>query len=111
MKVITIREDALLLMELLKQVKKRTGSLTPQWFMSDDADQYFNSMHGEECLEKTALKKYCAVSMLIGHGGLPCIHVTQWASCFRTQTIVNTNMFVESFHWVLKVVYLQHKQS
>ena len=31
--VITNREDALLLMEFLKEVKKRTGSLTPQWFM------------------------------------------------------------------------------
>ena len=73
--VITIREDALLLMEFLKQVKKRTGSLTAQRFMSDDADQYNTSMHGEECLEKTALKKYCAVGMLIGHGGLPCMNI------------------------------------
>ena len=37
--VITNREDALRLMEFLKQVKKRTESLTPQWFMSDDAHQ------------------------------------------------------------------------
>ena len=35
-------------MEFLKQVKKRTGSLTPQWFMSDDADQYFNAWRGAE---------------------------------------------------------------
>ena len=37
--------------------------------------------------------------------------MTQWASCFRARTTVNTNMFVESFHRVLKVVYLQHKQN
>ena len=44
--VITNREDALLLLEFLKEVKKRTGPLTPQWFMSDDADQYFNAWRG-----------------------------------------------------------------
>ena len=27
------------------------------------------------------------------------------------QSIINTNMFVESFHSVLKVVYLHHKQN
>ena len=35
----------------------------------------------------------------------------QWASCFRTGSIVNTNMFVESFHCLLKVVYLDGKQN
>lgn len=79
--VITNREDALLLLEFLKEVKKRTGPLTPQWFMSDDADQYFNAWR--ECLEKMALKRYCAVGMLIGHGGLPCMNIllilkTRW---------------------------------
>ena len=35
----------------------------------------------------------------------------QWASCYRISTTVNTNMFVESFHRLLKIVYLQHKQN
>ena len=33
-----------------------------------------------------------------------CSRLEQWASCFRVGTVVNTNMFLESFHKVLKVV-------
>ena len=36
---------------------------------------------------------------------------TQWASCYRDGCTVNTNMFLESFHRVLKIVYLNHKQN
>ena len=35
----------------------------------------------------------------------------QWATCYRIGTIVNTNMYVESFHRLLKVVYLNSKQN
>ena len=37
--------------------------------------------------------------------------VKEWATCFRIGTIVNTNMFVESFHRLLKVNYLNNKQN
>ena len=37
--------------------------------------------------------------------------VKEWATCFRIGTIVNTNMFVESFHCLLKVNYLNKKQN
>ena len=40
-----------------------------------------------------------------------CSRLEQWASCFRVGTVVNTNMFLESFHRILKVVYLQQKQN
>ena len=40
-----------------------------------------------------------------------CTHVEQWATCYRVGTPMNTNMFSESFHRVLKVVYLQHKHN
>ena len=40
-----------------------------------------------------------------------CSRLEQWASCFRIGTVVNTNMFVEAFHRVLKVVNLQQKQN
>ena len=40
-----------------------------------------------------------------------CTCLEQWASCFRIGTTVNTNMFVESFHRLLNVVYLQQKQN
>ena len=35
----------------------------------------------------------------------------EWASCFRLGSRVNTNMFLESFHRVLKEVYLERKQN
>ena len=38
-------------------------------------------------------------------------HQNEWATCYRIGTIVNTNMFVESFHRLLKVVYLDSKQN
>lgn len=31
----------------------------------------------------------------------------QWAGCYRKQAFINTNMFAESFHRVLKHVYLK----
>ena len=37
--------------------------------------------------------------------------VEQWAVCHRQHTMINTNMVLESFHRVLKVVYLNHKQN
>ena len=33
----------------------------------------------------------------------------QWAMCYRVGTPMNTNMYAESFHRVLKIVYLQQK--
>ena len=35
----------------------------------------------------------------------------EWARCYRKCCMANTNMFIESFHRVLKVVYLHHKQN
>ena len=43
-----------------------------------------------------------------GHYGK---RIDQWASCYRKYTVVNTNMFVEAFHRVLKIVYFCHKQN
>ena len=40
-----------------------------------------------------------------------CSRLAQWATCYRKGCTANTNMFVESFHSVLKVVYLYHKQN
>ena len=33
----------------------------------------------------------------------------QWASCYRQQSFINTNMHVEAFHHVLKYIYLNGK--
>lgn len=35
----------------------------------------------------------------------------EWAACYRVGCIANTNMFTESFHRLLKVVYLDGKQN
>ena len=40
-----------------------------------------------------------------------CNRLQQWTSCYRKNTAVNTNMFVEAFHRVIKVIYLHHKQN
>jgi hypothetical protein len=37
--------------------------------------------------------------------------VEMWATCHRRGTIVNTNMFVEAFHRVLKIIHLNNKQN
>ena len=34
-----------------------------------------------------------------------------WAACHRSTTVVNTNMHIEAFHRLLKVVYLENKQN
>ncbi len=33
----------------------------------------------------------------------------QWATCYRKESFINTNMYVEAFHKVLKYVYLKGK--
>ena len=40
---ITNREDTTILIQNMKAIKQKVNSLTPQWFMSDDADQFFNA--------------------------------------------------------------------
>ena len=37
------REDQFALENFLKPIRKRIGSITPAWFMSDDAEQYHNA--------------------------------------------------------------------
>ena len=53
------REDATILVELLKSIKERTGPLQPRWFMSDDANQYFNARKGVFGAKETS-KLLCA---------------------------------------------------
>ena len=40
-----------------------------------------------------------------------CNRLGEWASYFHIGSVVNTNMFLESFHKTLKVVYLEHKHN
>ena len=34
-------------------------------------------------------------------------HFKQWAMCYRKRACINTNVFVEAFHHVLKYIYLK----
>ena len=40
-----------------------------------------------------------------------CNRVGEWAFCYRVGTPFNTNMFIESFHRLLKAVYLDNKNN
>lgn len=35
----------------------------------------------------------------------------QWAACYRTDAFVNTNMYVEAFHRVLKYIHERKSQQ
>ena len=153
------REDATTLVELLKSIKERTGPLQPRWFMSDDANQYFNAWKGVlgaketsmllcvwhvDQAWRTALNQHVRTQqarneihyqlrILLMKIFSPailqqflsfvdasetafskyfkekyCNRPSEWASYCR---IGSANMFLESFHRTLKVVYLQHKYN
>ena len=159
------REDKQMLIQFFRAIEQRVGSISPQWFMTDDAEQYHNAWK-EVFGESNTRKILCAWHVdrawrkaLFQHVGerenqvhvyhqlrlllteteesqfrvilqefltytekyhykfynyfniYYCKRVEQWASCYRKHTAVNTNMFVEAFHRILKMVYLHHKQN
>ena len=162
---ITNREDVTLLVEFLKAIENKTGPLSPHWFMSDDAPQYFNAWKGvfsaldtkkllcawhvdrawRTALNEHVLDKQCRIEiyhqlrvLLMENDESTfrvllqqfissldttekwfskyfkehyCNRLEQWASYFRSGTIVNTNMFLEAFHRTLKIVYLEQKSN
>ena len=44
--MISNREDTLVIVEFLKSIKSRVGDLKAEYFMSDDAEQFFNAWQG-----------------------------------------------------------------
>ena len=159
------REDVTMIVEFLKCIRDRTGSIKPQWFMSDDANQYYNAWKGVFGAKETT-KLLCAwhvdrawrtainqhttykhsrveiyhhlqVLLMENNEGKfrqllqqfisfldcneprfsiyfkenYCNRISEWASHKRSGSLVNTNMFLESFHRTLKVVYLEHKHN
>ena len=149
----------------MTHVKVVCGNIEPLWFMSDDAEQYFNAWRGVFSSMKTrkllcvwhihrawckALREhvgskddqigiYHTLCVLLQEhdeskmrmslqafltdlysnqerfylyfNSTYCSRVQEWATCYRKGCTANTNMFIESFHRVLKVVYLHHKQN
>ena len=159
------REDAMAIIPFFTAIKARCDNIIPNWFMSDDSDNFFNAWKGVFG-EKVTRKIICAwhldrswrkalaehvkdkkeqitiyhiLSMLLNerdeakfrvelqsfltyaetnHNGFYtyfdsnyCTRLKQWATCYRIRTTSNTNMFLEAFHRVLKIVYLHHKQN
>ncbi len=41
--MISNREDSLMIIEFFKKLKERVGIISPLWFMSDDAEQFFTA--------------------------------------------------------------------
>lgn len=165
--MVSNREDCLVIVEFLESLKIRVGVLQIDYFMSDDAEQFFNAWQGVFGKCSSTRKLLCTwhvdrswrkslnelvaiqaeritiyhhlrtllecnnipdfqvlmqnfVSWLIDQGYTDfcnyfqtyyCKRVIEWAFCYRGGSPLNTNMFVESFHRLLKVVYLQNKQN
>ena len=162
---IMTREDHHMISFFLRALLKRTGSLKPSVFMSDDANQYWNSwsqVYGnngtrkllcawhvdrawrkairEHIPDKDAriniyhhlrvilveqqsetfqfmLQKFLSMLtdshpdfygyFLKQYAG----RVEQWAACHRKSMFINTIMYLESFHRLLKVVYFEGKHN
>ncbi len=146
-------------------IKDRVGVLTPKWFMSDLAEQFYNAWtstfytctppkrllctwHVDKAWRKNIDKLaddqlkitiYHNLRVLLDETDVPkfevllqrtlqslrdspltcdfadyfeCYYVKkkeQWAMCYRKEAAINTNMYVEAFHRVLKYVYLKGK--
>ena len=161
---ITDKEDACTLTQFFKPLYERVGNIKPKFFMSDDAQQYYNAWcgvfgnvpHKLLCMwhidrawrkaiqdhiahkeakvntyhimrvllmETDEVKFHSLLQQALTHFESACPsfyqyiltqyvnRVEQWAVCHRQHTMINTNMVLESFHRVLKVVYLNHRQN
>ena len=156
------REDHILLTHFLTGIHSRCGNISPIWFMSDDAEQFYSAWssvfgftpqkllctwHVDRAWRK-ALKKhvksqevqalvYTTLRTLMEETNVDrfeeLLHEAedqfassedtqqfgsyfeteyyrrpkQWAMCYRLNAGVNTNMFVEAFHHVLKYIYFK----
>ena len=63
---ISNKQDTEVLTLVLNIVKQRSGNINPKWFMSDDAQQYFNAW--KTVLGGKGCKNYFVLGILIGHG-------------------------------------------
>ena len=157
------REDQLILQQFFSAMKKRVGSIKPMFFMSDDAEQFYNAWqavfgkadnkllctwHVDRAWRnnlklikdrKTQITVYHTLRMLLEEANQETFELLlekttqqiltkesttefgeyfnsyykdrkkQWAYCYRQSSTINTNMYVEAFHHVLKYIYLKGK--
>ena len=155
------REDQFVLQHFFNAMKEKIGDITPKWFMSDDAEQFYNAWravfgcvdnkllctwHVDRAwrdnltlikdkqtqvqvyhnlrllLEKTETNKFeilltKTTQQLLSNattsefGQYFMKYYTprkeQWAASYRHSSLINTNMYAEAFHHVLKYIYLK----
>ena len=160
-------ETLTVFMKKLRVVSGESGELQPVFFMTDDANQYWNSwkaaygntdtktkkllcawhvdknwrkairenIHGSEAqatvyhhlqviLKETnkstfrlRLQQFMTIikdkhlAFFRYFSAHYAGRTDQWATCERIGTVTNTNMHIESFHRLLKVVYLEGKHN
>ena len=157
------KEDHVLLSNFFAHLKEKTGPISPDWFMSDMAGQYYSSWvhafggnprklictwHVDRAWRKNLSKiKDKAKQTEVYHMLRTLLdemdplkfeklldgtveewgrdsslsdfleyfqnyyvkNFQEWAGCHRKNACINTNMYAESFHRVLKYVYLKGK--
>ena len=155
------KNDTVVLQRFFEAIKGNVGEIDPLWFMSDDADQFYNAWIGtfqykpkrilcswhvlrawrkhlrsisnydkeeevyqilkvlmdETDLEKFKLMQENAIRNWKTDNSTTQFaeyfesqyksRYSQWAACCRLSSGVNTNMFVEAFHHVLKYKFLK----
>lgn len=155
------RNDTVVLQRFFEAIKGNVGEIDPLWFMSDDADQFYNawiatfqykpkkilcSWHVLRAWKKHLRsinnhdkeeEVYQILKVLMDETNLDKFQLmqenaickwkednsskkfaeyfesqyksrySQWAACCRLSSGVNTNMFVEAFHHVLKYKFLK----
>ena len=156
-------EGQFLLTNFFRALKSRVRSVSPTWFMSDLAEQFYNAWvatfdntpHKLVCTwhvdrawrEKLPQLKGSELQRTVYHNLRVLLEETdcqkfellldetvkqlnqssttasfgkyfetyyaknkkQWAGCYRKHAFVNTNMYVEAFHRVLKYIYMKGK--
>ena len=158
---ISNREDQLLLINFFKALRNKVGHLSPAWFMSDLAEQFYTAWIAS--FQNRPRKLVCTwhldrawrenlkqvtdtgLQAMVYHNLRVLLEETnkekfevllnetiqqlssskateqfakyfithyvatkeQWAACYRIDASVNTNMYVEAFHRVLKYVYMK----
>ena len=157
------REDSVILNNFFQHIKNKVGNVHPEWFMSDDASQYYKCWsqvfkrqpkrllcicHVDRAWrnaisrineQELQISVYHTLRVIVEEQNTETFHTlmdgaikqwqgnpklevfykyfsreylhrpSQWAQSYRRKAGVNTNMFVESFHRVLKYCYQRAK--
>jgi hypothetical protein len=73
--------------------------------------QELNEDAFNKCLSTLMVHMQQMVPRFASYFAAYCNRVTEWAYCHRKGTQANTNMYLESFHNILKTAYLERKAN